>query len=98
MTTPSRSALVLSGGGTVGGAWMVGALHAIATETGWDPGSADFVLGTSAGSMVGAMLVAALPAWLLRAYGSGEPAGGEGADPFGASFRLHWTFPRPVLG
>jgi NTE family protein len=94
----ARSALVLSGGGIVGGAWMVGALHAIATETGWDPGSADIVLGTSAGSMIGAMLVAAMPAWLLRAYGAGEPAGDKGAHPFGASFRLQWTFPRPVLG
>jgi NTE family protein len=95
-----RSALVLSGGGIVGGAWMVGALHAIATETGWDPGSADVVIGTSAGSMIGAMLVTAMPAWLLRAYGSGEMVGapGEGgAHPFGATFRIHWTFPRPVL-
>ena len=94
------SALVLSGGGVVGGAWMVGALHAIATETGWDPGSAGHVIGTSAGAMVGAMLVTAMPAWLLRAYGSGEAVGapGEsGAHPLGSGFRLHWSFPRPVL-
>ena len=97
MTAHARSALVLSGGGIVGGAWMVGALHAIAMETGWDPGSADYVLGTSAGSMIGAMLVTAMPAWLLRAYGSGEELREDGAHPFGASFRVHWTFPRPVL-
>ena len=37
---------------------MAGALHAIASETGWDPGSADYIVGTSAGSMVAAHLVA----------------------------------------
>lgn len=88
-----HTALVLSGGGIVGGAWMVGALHAIATETGWDPGSADVVIGTSAGSMIGAMLVTAMPAWLLRAYGGGQ----TDADHFGTALRIHWTFPRPVL-
>lgn len=100
MSGVRRTALVLSGGGIVGGAWMVGALHAIATETGWDPGSADHVIGTSAGAMVGAMLVTAMPAWLLRAYGAGEPVGAPGEDaahPLGANFRIHWTFPRPVL-
>jgi NTE family protein len=72
---------------------MVGALHAIATETGWDPGSADCVIGTSAGAMIGAMLVTAMPAWLLRAYGGGQ----TDADHFGTALRIHWTFPRPVL-
>ena len=91
-----RTALVLSGGGIVGGAWMVGALHAIATETGWDPGSAGVVIGTSAGSMIGAMLVTAMPAWLLRAYGGGQGRRG-GVDHFGTALRIHWTFPRPVL-
>ena len=89
----TRTALVLSGGGVVGGAWMVGALHAIAAETGWDPGSADLVIGTSAGSMIGAMLVAAMPPWLLRIYGGGA----READPFGTALRVHWHFPRPVL-
>jgi NTE family protein len=82
---------------------MIGALHAIASETGWDPGSADYVIGTSAGAMVGAMLASAVPPWLLLAYGSGEslqgmPILGEAsAARFGASFQIHWTFPRPVL-
>jgi NTE family protein len=83
---------------------MVGALHAIATETGWDPGGADIVLGTSAGSMIGTLLCSAVPTWLLVAYGSGEDLGESqrsGHSPsghFGAGFRLHWSFPRPVLG
>ena len=34
-----RVGLVLGAGGVLGGAWLVGALHALATETGWDPGA-----------------------------------------------------------
>jgi hypothetical protein len=34
-----RAGLVFGAGGVLGGAWPVGALHAIATETQWDPGS-----------------------------------------------------------
>jgi NTE family protein len=103
MASPPRTALVLGGGGLVGGAWMIGVLHAIATETGWDPGSADYVIGTSAGSMVGAMLASAVPPWLLMAYGSGEALQGlpglvgSRSDRFGASLQIHWSFPRPVL-
>jgi NTE family protein len=104
MTSSPCTSLVLAGGGLVGGAWMVGALHAIATETGWDPGGADIVLGTSAGSMIGALLGSAVPAWLLMVYGSGEDPGeharsaGSPAGRFGAGVRLHWSFPRPLLG
>jgi NTE family protein len=103
MTTSPRTGLVLAGGGIVGGAWMVGALHAIATETGWDPGSADIVLGTSAGSMIGAMLASGVPPWLLVAYGTGESLdhptiGTSRASRFGTGLHLHGSFPRPVLG
>ncbi len=87
---------------------MIGALHAIASETGWDPGSADQVMGTSAGAMIGALLASAAPPWLLIAYATGTRLDGlpkvEGRrhDPkgqaLGATFRLHWSFPRPVLG
>jgi NTE family protein len=103
MTASTRTALVLSGGGLVGGAWMVGALNAISTETGWDPGSADYVVGTSAGSMLAAMLASSVPPWLLKVYGSRERLQGlpgldnSGRHRFGATFRLQWSFPRPVL-
>ena len=36
-----RIGLVLGAGGVLGGAWLTGALHAIASETGWDPGSSE---------------------------------------------------------
>jgi NTE family protein len=104
MGTTPRTGLVLSGGGLVGGAWMVGAMHAIASETGWDPGSADYVLGTSAGAMIASLLASAVPPWLLMAYASGDsveqlPQFGEPGTPrFGTSFQLHRSFPRPVLG
>ncbi len=83
---------------------MIGALHAIAQDTGWDPGSADYVLGTSAGAMIGALLTAAVPPWLLMAYGSGEVIDGlsdhsrDTAERFGGKLQIHWDFPRPVLG
>ena len=103
METPPKTALVLAGGGLVGGAWMIGALHAIATETGWDPGAADYVQGTSAGAMIGALLTSAVPPWLLMAYGAGERLEGwpdlEGsAARFAGKLQVHWSFPRPVLG
>ena len=72
--TPKRPriGLVLGAGGVLGGAWLVGALHAIASESGWDPGGADYIVGTSAGSMVGALLACGVPPWFMVARTSGE--------------------------
>ena len=39
--TPPKVGLVLGAGGILGGAWLTGALHALATETGWDPEAGD---------------------------------------------------------
>lgn len=95
---------------------MIGALQAMAAETGWDPGSADEVMGTSAGAMIGALLTSAVPPWLLMAYATGVGLDGlpelngsgqlgvprarprERNSEFGTTFRVHWSFPRPVLG
>src|SRR5271157_2748903 len=71
-----KTGLVLGAGGVLGGAWLTGALHAIATETGWDPGSADYIVGTSAGSMVGALLACGVPPWFAVAHASGEELAG----------------------
>ena len=99
-TQQQRTALVLAGGGVVGGAWMVGALEAIAQKTGWDPGTADYVLGTSAGSMLAALLTSAIPPWMMMmmAQGSGKAIEGLPDVNFGSDVRVHWSFPRPVLG
>src|SRR5919109_2485726 len=64
--------LVLGAGGVMGGAWLTGGLHALATETGWDPASADYVVGTSAGAMMGALLAAGVPPWFMVAHSAGE--------------------------
>ena len=48
-------ALVLGGGGPVGIAWEAGLLTGLA-ESGVNPADADFIMGTSAGSVVGALL------------------------------------------
>ena len=57
-----RVGVVLGVGGIMGGAWLAGAVQAIADETGWDPGSADHLVGTSAGSITATLLAAGVPA------------------------------------
>ena len=100
---PDRVGLVLGAGGVLGGAWLTGALHAIATETGWDPGSSDYLLGTSAGAMIGSLIACGVPPWVMVAHSSGETIAGlqdtRGEPPSeadragGASFRLHRGIP-----
>ena len=67
-----RVGLVLGAGGVQGGAWLTGALAALADETGWDPATADYIVGTSAGSMLGSLLAAGLPPWFMVAHSAGE--------------------------
>lgn len=98
-----RVGLVLGAGGVMGGAWLTGALHALALETGWDPASADHLVGTSAGSMIGGLLGAGVPPWFMVAHSAGETFDGltdaqeqpqGGADrAAGAVFRLHRGLP-----
>jgi NTE family protein len=95
--------LVLGAGGVAGGAWLTGALDALATETNWDPGSADRIVGTSAGSVIGAFTAAGIPPWFMVAHSRGESfAGLAGPDgrlasdadrSGGAVFRLHRGLP-----
>jgi NTE family protein len=95
--------LVLGAGGVLGGAWLTGGLHALARETDWDPGSAEYVVGTSAGSMIGALVAAGVPPWFMVAHSRGEtfegitgPDGRPAHDAdraAGAVFRLHRGFP-----
>lgn len=64
--------LVLGAGGVVGAAWLIGALEALAAETGWDPSSADHIIGTSAGSVIGALIADGIAPEYLGAYSSGR--------------------------
>jgi NTE family protein len=72
--------LVLGAGGTIGGAWMGGVLAGIAAETGIDFAACERIVGTSAGSMVAADLLAGVEP---RAPGERDaaPADGGGAAP-----------------
>ena len=56
----TRSALVLGGGGITGIGWELGILHGLATA-GLDLTGADLVVGTSAGSVVGAQVTSGRP-------------------------------------
>ena len=69
-----RVGLVLGGGGVIGLAYHAAALAAMDHDLGWDPRTADVVVGTSAGSVVGAMLRRGIPADDLAAVAVGaEP-------------------------
>jgi NTE family protein len=69
-----RRALVLGGGGVTGIAWMTGLLAGLA-EAGTDLASADLVVGTSAGSVVGAQVLSGVPVRDLYAGQLKAPAG-----------------------
>jgi NTE family protein len=73
----TRRALVLGAGGVLGAAWMTGALCAIEDEFGLDPRAADLIVGTSAGSVLTALLAAGLPAGTLRDHQRGLPLPGD---------------------
>jgi NTE family protein len=66
-------ALVLGGGGPLGVGWQAGLLSAL-TEASVPVGDADFVVGTSAGSIVGAQMTSGLPlSDLLAPIGRAAP-------------------------
>jgi NTE family protein len=72
-TTPRRG-LVLGGGGVLGAAWMIGALSALRDALEWDPREAEVIVGTSAGSVLAAMLGAGVSVDSLLNHQRGTPA------------------------
>ena len=52
----TRIGLVLGAGGSVGCAYHAGVLYSLLHHTGWDARDAESIVGTSAGSLVGALL------------------------------------------
>jgi NTE family protein len=60
-----RVGLVLGAGGITGGAWLAGTLSGITAATGWEPGTADLVVGTSAGSVFAALIASGISALRL---------------------------------
>jgi NTE family protein len=71
--------LVLGAGGMVGQAFHAGVLTALGDELGWDARDADLLVGTSAGSIVAAMLRAGMPADDIVRWGCDLPLSAEGA-------------------
>jgi len=67
-----RVGLVLGAGGVVGASWLIGALEALQDETGWDPTQAEVIVGTSAGSVVGALTASGMPPAYMAAYIAGR--------------------------
>ena len=68
-----RRGLVLGGGGVLGAAWAVGALQAIEEVHGIDPREFDVIVGTSAGSVLGALVGAGVSIEALRDHQRGAP-------------------------
>ena len=68
-----RVGLVLGAGGNVGRAFHAGVLAALQDATRWDARGADVIVGTSAGSLDGALLRAGLSPRDLAAHTVGEP-------------------------
>src|SRR5687768_4620587 len=107
----TRIGLVLGAGGTVGQAYQAGVLAALEHDLGWDPRTADLIVGTSAGSVTGSLLRFGVPAADLAAWAVRAPLSVEsreiqqllGADPpeFPPFTMRHllrgWRLPSPAL-
>lgn len=74
-----RIGLVLGAGGVVGQAYHAGVLAALEHDLGWDPRTADVIVGSSAGSVTGSLLRLGVPAADLAAWAVEAPLSVEGA-------------------
>jgi NTE family protein len=75
-----RTGLVLGAGGTVGQAYHAGVLAALEHDLDWDPRDADVIVGTSAGSVTGALLRLGVPAHDLAAWAVEAPLSVESSE------------------
>ena len=94
-----RRGLVLGAGGVLGFAWMVGALAALEAEEGFDARDADVCIGTSAGSILAALLGSGVSVEMMLRHQQGIPLPGD--------LDIGWDYdrdsggalpPRPRLG
>jgi NTE family protein len=98
-----RVGLVLGAGGVIGGSWLMGALEALESETGWRASDAELVVGTSAGAVIGALAAAGVAPEYMSAYAAGhtldEIADAEARAAATAErvssgdYHLQWAFP-----
>ena len=103
--------LVLGAGGVVGQAYQAGVLAGLERMARWDPRDADLIVGTSAGSVTGAVLRVGVPASDLAAMSVGEKLSRRGGAllerlmpdseplpvPSMASLIRLWRPPSPAL-
>src|SRR3954462_13554138 len=76
-----RVGMVLGAGGVVGASWLIGALEALESETGWRAADAEYIVGTSAGSVIGTLVASGLPPEYISAYAGGGPPAGPRPPP-----------------
>ncbi len=81
-----RTGLVLGAGGILGSAWMAGALPAVQERIGRPLGELDMVLGTSAGSVLGAALRCGMSVDELLSHQRGAAPRDIASDLDGADF------------
>lgn len=94
-----RRGLVLGGGGVLGGTWAIGALAAMEQEFGFAASEADVIVGTSAGSVLAALLGAGVTVDQLRQHYAREvvtegPLAGYDFDPVRATGGHRPAMPR----
>jgi len=73
----TKRGLVLGAGGVLGAAWTIGALASVEETYGWDPRGADVLIGTSAGSVLAAMLGCGITVEQLLNHQRGITAAGD---------------------
>ena len=64
--------VVLGAGGVLGAAWMTGALAAVEESLGWDAREAEVLVGTSAGSVLAALIGSGIDVATMVAHQRGE--------------------------
>jgi len=100
---PIRRGLVLGGGGTLGAAWIIGALCALEEAKGFDSRDSHLIVGTSAGSILAALLGAGATAEDLWEHQRGNeveqgPLAGRTFDYDQAAGGAAPPFPIPGIG
>jgi NTE family protein len=89
----ARIGLVLGAGGIVGQAHHAGVLTALEEQLDWDPRTAEVIVGSSAGSVTGAVLRLGASAHDLAAFVCDQPPSPEGLALFEALGQRELDFP-----
>ncbi|MCF6737134.1 patatin-like phospholipase family protein [Blastococcus sp. KM273129] len=80
----ARRGLVIGAGAALGGAWALGALVALQEVEGYDPAGVEVVVGTSAGSVLAALIGCGVPSQRMVRRLSGGSVEVEGTEPVNA--------------